>query len=279
LRTLVHLSDLHFGRLERDILPALTADIVAVKPDVVAVSGDLTQRARSHEFRQARDFLKALPFPKVVVPGNHDVPLYNIISRGLRPFAKYRRYIDDELEPSFADSEIAVLGINTARSFTLKNGRINLRQVARVCEQLQTYPPHVTRIVVTHHPFDLPGASHSGGLVGRANMAMTGFAACHVDLFLSGHLHTSHVGYSATRYKIAGYSALIIQAGTATSTRRRGQANAYNIIRVGRSRVSIDCSTWDPERGRFGISTTERIRRGADGWLAAARTREPGVSS
>jgi 3',5'-cyclic AMP phosphodiesterase CpdA len=279
LRTIVHLSDLHFGRLDTDILPVLRADILAIKPDVIAVSGDLTQRARSRQFREARDFLKTLPFPKVIVPGNHDVPLNNVISRGLRPFTKYRRYIDNELEPVFADGEIAVLGINTARSFTFKNGRIDRRQVAQACVRLQTFPRHVTRIIVTHHPFDGPTAEGFGGLVGRAQMAMTGFAGCHVDFFLSGHLHTSRVGHSAARYKIAGYSALIIQAGTATSTRRRGEANAYNIIRIERSRVSIDCSTWDSDRGKFAIAATERFRRGPDGWVAAGQKRNSGRHS
>ncbi len=271
MRTIVHRSDLHFGRLDSDILPALILDVLAAKPDVIVVSGDLTQRARRHEFRQARDFLNALPFPKIVVPGNHDVPLYNVISRGLRPFANYRRYIGHDLEPGFADSEIAVLGINTARSFTFKNGRINRRQVAATCARLQTYPRHVTRIVITHHPFDGPAAEGFGGLVGRANMAMTGFAGCHVDFFLSGHLHTTYVGHSATRYKIAGYSALIIQAGTATSTRRRGEANAYNIIRSARPRVSVECVAWNPDLGEFAISTIERFCHGPDGWAAEPR--------
>jgi 3',5'-cyclic AMP phosphodiesterase CpdA len=278
LRTIVHLSDLHFGRFDRAILPALTADIIAAKPDVVAVSGDLTQRARSHEFRQARVFLKSLQFPKVIVPGNHDVPLYNVISRGLRPFTKYQRYIDEDLEPLFADDEIVVLGINTARSFTFKNGRINHRQVAQACARLEAHSRQVTRIVMTHHPFDLPGAKGQSSLVGRATMAMTGFAGCHVDFFLSGHLHTSHVGHSATRYKIAGYSALIIQAGTAGSTRRRGEPNAFNVIRIERPRVSIDVAMWDQESKKFEISATERFWRRPDGWVATPEKRDPGRS-
>lgn len=276
MRTVVHLSDLHFGRLDGVVLPALTADIVARKPDVVAVSGDLTQRARSHEFRQARDFLKTLPFPKVVVPGNHDVPLYNVVSRTLRPFTKYQRYLGEDMEPFFADEEIAVLGINTARAFTFKNGRINRRQVAQACARLEPHGRHITRIVVTHHPFDLPKAEGRGGLVGRAAMAMTGFAGCHVDFFLSGHLHTSHVGHSAARYKIAGYSALMIQAGTATSTRQRGESNAYNIIKIDGPRVAIECAKWEPALGKFGISGVERFRRGPQGWVAAPQAGGPG---
>jgi 3',5'-cyclic AMP phosphodiesterase CpdA len=104
-------------------------------------------------------------------------------------------------------------------------------------------------------------------------MAMTGFAGCHVDFFLSGHLHTTYVGHSATRYKVAGYSALIIQAGTATSTRRRGEANAYNIIRNARPRVSVECVAWNPDLGEFAISTISVTDR-----TAGQPSREPARS-
>src|SRR5258705_9934060 len=122
MRTIVHLSDLHFGRVDHDLLDPLIQSVVAIKPDLVAVSGDLTQRARSHQFREARAFLDRLPQPQIVVPGNHDVPLHNVFSRFLQPLEKYRRYITVDLQPFFTDEEIAVLGVNTARSLTIKGG-------------------------------------------------------------------------------------------------------------------------------------------------------------
>jgi 3',5'-cyclic AMP phosphodiesterase CpdA len=268
MRVILHLSDLHFGRLDEAILPALHADILVLRPDLIAVSGDLTQRARRRQFGAARDFLRSLPFPRIVVPGNHDVPLYNVIARGTRPLARFRRYIGEDLNPFFADEEIAVAGINTARALTVKNGRINRRQVVEACTQLQATAPGAIRIVVTHHPFDLPEVGRAHDLVGRSGMAMAGFAGCRVDLFLSGHLHTSRIGHSAQRYKIAGYSALIVQAGTATSTRRRGEANAYNLIRIEGPRIAVDCAVWDHERGQFAVATTQEFRRGLDGWAA-----------
>ena len=151
LRTIAHISDLHFGRVNCAILPALTAAIQGAKPDVVVVSGDLTQRARSREFAAAREFLETLPKPQIVVPGNHDVPLYNIFKRWWSPLQKYRRYINEDVEPFFVDDEIAILAINTARSLTFKNGRINALQVAKSCDRLNTSPQEVTRILVTHH--------------------------------------------------------------------------------------------------------------------------------
>ncbi len=270
MRTLAHISDLHFGRVDRAVLPALARAIRAARPDAVVVSGDLTQRARRQEFAEAREFLGSLPSPQIVVPGNHDVPLYDVASRWLRPLASYRHYISTDLEPFYADDEIAILGINTARSFAIKNGRINRLQVARSCARLERAGKDVTRIVVIHHPFDLPEADDRRGLVGRADMAMAAFARCGVDMILSGHLHVSRRSASAVRYRIPGYSALMVQAGTATSSRRRGELNSYNIIRIERPDIAIDTLIWDGERGDFALLETDQFRSGPEGWSRVA---------
>src|ERR1051325_6543666 len=132
MRTLAHLSDLHFGRIDYSIIEPLVATVREIKPDVVVISGDLTQRARSQQFIEARKFLDSLPQPQIVVPGNHDVPLYNVFARFFQPLDKYRRYICTDTEPVYRDSEIVIVGLNTARSLTFKNGRINEDQVERV---------------------------------------------------------------------------------------------------------------------------------------------------
>ena len=132
MRTLVHLSDLHFGRIHPPILDPLVAFVGETKPDLVAISGDFTQRARTVEYIAAREFLERIPFPKIVVPGNHDVPLRNLFLRFFHSLDSYRRYICDDLEPFFADGEIAVAGVNTARALTWKDGRINRFQLARL---------------------------------------------------------------------------------------------------------------------------------------------------
>src|ERR1700686_3738502 len=266
MRTLAHLSDPHFGRLERATVRALIATVTEARPDIVVVSGDLTQRAKEREFQEARQFLEALPSPQIVVPGNHDVPLYNVLARALKPLRNYQRYISKDLEPFYSDEEIAIVGINTARSLTFKNGRVNRQQVARSCARLEACGENRTRIIVSHHPFDLPETHEVHGLVGRAHMAMAGFALCHIDLILSGHLHISSTGESAARYKIPSHSALVIHAGTATSTRGRGELNSFNIIHVDRSSVAIQCLTWNRERGAFLLSATVQFQATAAGW-------------
>src|SRR5438270_804255 len=125
MRTLVHLSDLHFGRIDPAVVDALAVAVSTLRPHLVAISGDLTQRAREREYRAAREFLDRLPRPQIVVPGNHDVPLHNVVQRFFGPLTLYRRYISNDLEPFFIDDEIAVAGVNTARSLTWKGGRIN----------------------------------------------------------------------------------------------------------------------------------------------------------
>jgi 3',5'-cyclic AMP phosphodiesterase CpdA len=275
MRTIAHLSDPHFGRLERPTVQALIATVTEARPDIVVVSGDLTQRAKAREFQEARQFLDALPSPQIVVPGNHDVPLYNVLARALLPLRNYQRYISKDLEPFYSDDEVAIAGINTARSLTFKNGRINSRQVARSCARLEACGENRTRVIVSHHPFDLPETHELHGLVGRAHMAMVGFARCRVDLILSGHLHISHTSESAPRYKIPGHSALVIHAGTATSTRGRGELNSFNIIKVDRSSVAIQCLSWNRERSSFFISATGQFQRTPAGWSRIPRADSP----
>jgi 3',5'-cyclic AMP phosphodiesterase CpdA len=272
VRTLLHLSDLHFGRVNPATLEPLRAAAERVRPDLVVVSGDVTQRARTRQFRAARDYLASLPGPQLVVPGNHDVPLYDVFSRFLRPLDNYRRYIADELEPFYSDEEIAAIGINTARSLTFKGGRINERQVARVRERLCGLPQTVTAIIVTHHPFDLPEGHPSADLVGRARMAMETFVECGTDVIISGHLHVSHMGHTAIRYKIPGHAALLVQAGTATSTRERGESNSFNVLTIDTPRISVTRHVWDPARREFQPSGEEIFRRAGHVWERSSPT-------
>lgn len=259
MRTLVHLSDLHFGRTDGSVIEPLIECVAQIKPNVVAVSGDLTQRARTVQFKQARSFLDRLPSPQIVVPGNHDVPLYDVLSRVLRPYAKYQRYISDDLEPFYVDEEIAVLGVNTARSLTFKGGRINGQQIARVCERLSPFGADIMKIIVTHHPFDLPAGYDDAELVGRASKAMGRFASCGIDIFLAGHLHVSHAGSTAARYKLKGHAAVVVQAGTATSSRARGEFNSFNVVRIDRSSIDVEHFSWIREQTRFSVSSIQRF--------------------
>lgn len=269
MRTIVHLSDLHFGRIDTRLMQPLTELVNRIGPDLLVVSGDLTQRARSAQFKEARLFLDTLPTPQIVVPGNHDIPLHNLFNRFLHPLDKYRRYICADTEPVYIDDEIAVMGFNTARSLTVKNGRINPEQIARIRARFSSLSPHLVKIIVTHHPFDLPMHIGTENLVGRAGLAMQGFADCGADLLLAGHVHASHAGSTASRYRINDYAALVVQAGTATSTRGRGETNSFNVVRIDAPQVAIERFGWDLQQCNFVRIETSIFQRQGAAWLLA----------
>jgi Predicted phosphohydrolases len=270
VRTIAHLSDLHFGRVDSGVLDPLRRQLQSLAPDLTVISGDLTQRARANQFREARDYLATLPQPQLVVPGNHDVPLYNVFQRFLMPLAKYKRIMTRDLDPQFIDDEIAVVGINTARSLVFKGGRINEEQASRLRERLCGLPDGMTKIVVTHHPINVPhGDPEEDQIVGRARMALHALAGCGADVFLSGHLHKAHVGHTANRYDIEGVSALVVQAGTTTSTRSRGETNSFNVLRVSPRHIEIERYVW--KDGAFQVDATEAFDHDSKGWHGSDR--------
>jgi len=266
MRTIVHLSDLHFGRVDDTLLAPLVVAIDALSPHLIAVSGDLTQRARAREFRAARAFLDRLPTPQIVVPGNHDIPLHNVISRFFGPLVKYRRYLTADLEPFFADDEIAVMGINTARSLTFKGGRVNAAQIEHAKGRLCPVDRKIVKVIVTHHPFDLANGRISSEPVGRADLAMEMLSACRCDLLLAGHLHVSDASTIAMRSVTAGHQAILVQAGTATSTRGRGEINSFNSLHVAADDIEIRRHGWRPEQNAFEATSSERFARTIEGW-------------
>lgn len=266
MRKLAHLSDLHFGRVDMTVVDALRDCLEAIAPEVIAVSGDLTQRATADQFAAARRFLDSLPAPAVVVPGNHDIPLYNVFTRFVAPLTRYRRFLGAEAEPAFVDDEIAVVGVNTARSNVFKAGRINLEQVLRARRIFHDVGRERFRVLVTHHPFQLASMQRSD-LVGRANMALAQLRECMPDVLLAGHMHSHEIGTTTQRNEYGGPSALVVQAGTATSTRWRGERNSFNLLYLERHAVRIYRYDWKPEEAAFTPASPRRyVRRGTE-WV------------
>ena len=158
-------------------------------------------------------------------------------------------------------------GLNSARSLPFHGGgRLNEAQVARATARLMSARPDAVKIVVTHHPFDLPEGHGDEHLIGRSDMAMQQLAAAGADLFLAGHLHVSHVGHTAERYRIAGHSALVVQAGT-LSTRGRGESNTFNVLRLERPRITVERYTWDETAQAFQPSWSGAFQHTPDGWF------------
>ncbi len=270
MRRIVHLSDVHFGTADPRVVDRVIEAVNEIAPDVVVVSGDLTQRARSREFIAARAFLDKLPQPQIVVPGNHDVPLYNLYHRFFKRLDKFQKYITDDLMPTFVDDQMAIVGINTARSLTVKGGRINDQQIAFVRSQMCDLHEDMLKVVVTHHPFDLPDGFEEQDIVERAGKAMPLIAECGGDVFLAGHLHVSNIETTAKRYKLEnGRIALVIQAGTATSARVRGEANSFNLIEYEHPRLRIDRLEYIEPGKRFTPIEHKVYEQSERGWEPA----------
>jgi 3',5'-cyclic AMP phosphodiesterase CpdA len=251
MKTVAHLSDLHFGSVDQTIIDPLVELLDRLAPDLIAVSGDLTQRARSREFIEARAFLDRLPKPQIIVPGNHDVPLYNVFARFLTPFAKYDHYVSPVGHSTdfFQDDEIAVLGLNTARRFTRKNGRVSIEQIAQIGRVFGNVPHKIFKILVTHHPIGMPSGETHLEMAGRSRQALEAVVHAGVNLLLSGHHHRALSGGLA---EMGGGSVLVLHAGTAISTRiRGGVGNSYNLIRIVRERLTIHVMEWKAGQGFF----------------------------
>jgi 3',5'-cyclic AMP phosphodiesterase CpdA len=270
MRVVAHLSDLHFGAIDPQLLEPLRRQLRALAPDIVVISGDLTQRAKPEEFRAARAYLDTLPQPQIVVPGNHDVPLYNVFQRFVSPLGKYRKFISTQLEPSYIDDEIAVIGVNTARSLVFKGGRINAEQVESVRRKICNVPERVTKIIVTHHPFDMPDNwDKQHQVVGRAAMALKALAECGADVYVSGHMHKSHSGEPSVPFDLGGFNALMVSAGTATSTRGRGEQNSFNTLRIAPDdRIVVEHYEWDEKTKGFDLKKSQNYKFTDKGWVA-----------
>lgn len=249
---IAHLSDIHFGANDPKIVAATEAWIQEHQPDLVIISGDFTQRARVAQFRAASAYLnriRAAGFKVLVVPGNHDVPLYDVVRRFAAPLDRYKRYIDNNLCPWFENDEVAVLGINTARSLTIKDGRINREQLAIVHERFAPVAARKTRILVTHHPLFAMPIGEGGELseaVGRHEDAIKAVCAAGVHIALAGHFHRTYAESARKMVETAG-SALVVQAGTATSTRlRNDELQSFNWLHVHRNdEIELQVIAWD----------------------------------
>jgi 3',5'-cyclic AMP phosphodiesterase CpdA len=258
---IAHLSDLHFGRHDETVADALVLELAKQSADLVVISGDFTQRGTESEFQKARAFLDQINGPVFAVPGNHDVPQTNLFTRTFRPYALYRTYVDNELEPFLELDGLAVLGLKTPRRFTpdfnWSNGFLDKRQLARIEERYSKASPAAMRIIVAHHPLLYP--EKKGGMVQHivrhADRALQAFASSGVRLVLSGHFHLSYVrihgaagalkqGVPQGLRQAASAPILVAQTSSTTSTRLRGDLNAYNLIEIDGDDIQIDVREW-----------------------------------
>jgi len=254
--TIAHISDLHFGRIAHPgVVQALVDEINEGNIDLVALSGDLTQRARISEYEAARAMLDALDPPHLVVAGNHDVyPWWRPLKRLWTPLERYRRYVTDDLAPTFASDDVAVLGLTSAYGASIKGGRLGDADRAVLREYFQDVPPDRFKILVVHHQLHPTtiGPISPHPVARQAQKTLDAAAEAGVDLILCGHLHIPAV----TPLEIVpGEPRIVIaSAGTTTSNRYRqptGPVNFYNVVTVERDAFSVEERRYVLDDDRF----------------------------
>lgn len=281
MRVIAHISDLHFGAHEPAVVAHLHDKLLELRPDLVVISGDLTQRARKEQFAEADAFLSALEaagLSLLVVPGNHDVPMHKPFARLLWPLRRYRRLIARGRSCWYADEEMAVLGLASAHGLTIKDGRLTRIQIRSIDTCFAASARDAMRILVTHHPLvPLPGqkTGEMEPALRGSRAALAAVKRAGVHLVLAGHHHAHNVSIAGPTLSIDP-QVMVVQAGTATSWRRRQAPNSFNLIRLGSPR-SVQIEEWISDGGPFSCPEPGRSvhARSAGGWAGRSGAYTP----
>jgi 3',5'-cyclic AMP phosphodiesterase CpdA len=240
MSVVLHLSDTHFGTERSQVVEALVTLAAQQRPDVVVLSGDITQRARPKQFRSAKEFVNRLGAPVLAIPGNHDIALFNLWARLTRPYARFADVFGADVEPVAASPDWLIVGVNTTRARRHSHGEVSAAQVARVAGLLAAAKPEQLRVVVVHQPLAVPNKSEISNLLRGHADATRAWAQAGADLVLGGHIH---LPFTLPLHGLAR-RLWVVQAGTAVSSRTRaGIPNSINLLRWGDATATQDVDT------------------------------------
>ena len=265
---IAHLSDLHFGRTDPEQVSRLTDWLEAGDIDHVIVTGDLTQEGRKREFEAAAAWMAGLAVPVIAIPGNHDAPVRNLYRRFKSPWERYERITGCEAEPVVAADGFVFAGANSARrirpGLDWSTGALTRRQLRRVTQAFAAHPDK-TKLVGFHHPAHAieTAAKAGGAVVSGADRAVDTLAAAKVDVMMTGHVHLARVRTVQDR----GWSFVLSQAGTAVSTRLRGEPASFNVLTLDGTALTVEVERWTQDG--FATERAVGFERMDDGWHEA----------
>jgi 3',5'-cyclic AMP phosphodiesterase CpdA len=245
MTVVLQVSDPHFGTEQPQAVVALQRLSAELRPDLLLVTGDITQRARADQFARAKAFFDQLGVPaRLVIPGNHDIPLFDVYARAFHPYGRYARAFGTVLEGRFERDDLLVITVNTTRRYRHKHGEVSAEQVERVAQQLAAARPGQLRIVAVHQPVAVPTTDTNNLLRGH-EAAVRRWSAAGADIIMGGHIHLPYVVPLRSRWPGLPREVWAVQAGTALSSRVRGGIpNSVNVIRTGPGRSAV-VERWD----------------------------------
>lgn len=278
---LMHVSDLHAGPpFNTKLAEQVAQEAHELKPDLLVVSGDLVQRADfSMQWRIITRYLQTLPEPRLVVPGNHDVPMYNVFNRVFRPYGHYRRHVSHDFNPVFERPGLMVVGGNTAHGLTIDGGYLPPSQMQAMEQRLNRAPDGTCKVAVLHHHVANPPGSEGRNKIKNAEATVEMLDRCGVELLLCGHIHVSYIGNTLDIRPDLQKGTIICQSGTTTSrrgkSRERGK-NSYNVIEIEDELIRIIQHLYLEDAGRF-VAVADHIfpRRSAGVYMLPADCRVP----
>jgi 3',5'-cyclic AMP phosphodiesterase CpdA len=273
MTTIAHISDPHFGTVDLPVREALLRELRGNGIDLVVLTGDITQRARSNQFREAREFLDALsPTPWLAIPGNHDIPLYDVFTRFTRPYRLFKRFISQTLEPAYQDDVVALMCVNATRATRHKHGVLLKRTVDQAAQKLSSLR-QTFRIVATHQPLAVPLDTELNNVARGADHALETWIDAGADLFIGGHIHLPYCMTVRTRQ--SARSALVLQAGTSVSLRvRHGVPNSFNRLvlepSIGIRRMRLERWDYDAATLNFAMTHAYEAESTPTGWTLSS---------
>lgn len=248
MTSIIQFSDIHFGVEDRDAMAAVKAYTDTLRPDCVLICGDITQDGKTSEFKAAQNWINSFNVPRVITPGNHDTPVYAVPQRLFQPWGRFKKFIAPLSEPFYADKNVMIVTMNTARGVQAKLdwslGVVDMDVLEDRIQALRGAQAGSLKMIAVHHPLLYPKNSPLDKETKRGEEAMIKLSDANIDAVLSGHIHTPFF-----RDRDPGQTGVVSIGSGTLSTRMRGAPASFNHIEIDDRSLSVTAIDWID--GRF----------------------------